>query len=271
MAVFVPMPRPTPIYMLGDSHIFALSDRLFRTSWGELVEFRALYCRDLRTRDFVRPGGALDPRIQEALRVARIGPKRWVLTENATGHRSSIGPPMSLDEDDVDRNYRSAGFPPAPRSSMLAWRSKTFLILNAALRRVLDIGCGRGELSYAFAADGVSLSAPSAPQQVRAGEPFVAEITLRNDGPRPLTSFAPNPIRFAYVWSNGDVVDAEQAFAAGSGRSRVEPVSQSGSTRRYGLAVVAPREPGPHVPRVTLLQEMVQWFDVEVQLAIDVA
>jgi len=214
--------------MLGDSHIFALSDRLFRTSWGEMVEFRALYCRSLRTCDFVRPDGALDERIQEALRVARIGPKRWILTEDALGHRSSIGtgdwpgvraledrttdpalviatggqdfgevafeitesdlelpleirtdpgtpevcrttapgalpaqeaerrfaepleplravlrmfrasgltrvavlghPPMSLDEDDCDRNYRTAGFPPAPRSSMLAWRYKTLLL-----------------------------------------------------------------------------------------------------------------------------------------------
>jgi len=117
----------------------------------------------------------------------------------------------------------------------------------------------------------VSLSAPSAPQQVRAGEPFVAEVTLRNDGPVSLTSFVPNPIRFAYVWSNVDAIDdTEQAFATALGRSRIEPGSKRGSTRRYEIAVDAPRERGPHVLRVSQLQEMVQWFDVEVQLTIDV-
>jgi hypothetical protein len=75
------MPRPTPVYVIGDSHVLALSDRLFRTSWGELIEFRALYCRSFPARSFVRPDGALNDEIQAALRVARIGPKRWILTE----------------------------------------------------------------------------------------------------------------------------------------------------------------------------------------------
>ena len=637
------MPRPTPIYVLGDSHIFALSDQLFRASWGELIEFRALYLRDVRTSDFVRPDGALDDRIQRALHVARIGPKRWILTENPVGQRSSIGtgnwpgirvledrtespalviatgsldslqvgfgiseldlelpseirddpgtpeicrtaapgalpadeawrrfsepleplravlrmfrasgitrvavlghPPISTDDDECERSYREAGYPPAPRASQLAWRYKTLLLTNAALRRiaveegvpfverwaaysqdglvrsgvlrdfvhvgeegtvmtaaalvdvlvsepnsnaasdgatsaairdlydtsyyvnecggheqyalfggrkleeprlaavyalaavergarVLDLGSGRGELSYAFAAAGahvtaldysadaialarttlgelpaqfvcadastfedavgydvavaamlvehfapdelaqlyrnvaamlrpggslivhasthlrtpaahrqllgeafehvllwvpdgedprgslvrpfdaaelqsatdvfaiashapidtervlermtmvpltgdeaaaIALSAPSAPQQVRAGEPFVVELTLRNDSARVLTSFAPNPMRFAYAWSAADSVeDMERAFATAPGRSRLEPASEPGSTRRYALGVVAPLERGPHLLRITLVQELVRWFDLEVQLITDV-
>ncbi|HEY0394864.1 MAG TPA: class I SAM-dependent methyltransferase [Candidatus Elarobacter sp.] len=623
-----------------------MADRLFRTPSGELIEFRALYCREVPTQDFVRPDGALDDRIQAALRVARIGPKRWILTENPKGRRSSIGtgvwpgihaledrtqdpplaittgsldmglvasaitepdlelpaeirddpftpdicrttapgalpadealrrfaapleplravlrmflasgltrvavigqPPMSTDEAECDTSYRSAGFPQAPRASMMAWRYKTLLLINAALRdicsdvgvpyvdrwaaysrdglvrmdvlrdfahfgekgmlmtaaalvdvfaekpaaiavatlpaakqassaamrdrydaryyreecggadnyalfggrkleeprlaavralaavtpgmRVLDLGCGRGELSYAFAASGaqvtaldyapaaveltrttlgnpparlecadaasfedangydvavaammvehfgrdelarlyrnvaamlrpagsfvlhtstegqslathtqllneafehvwiwqageddprgalgrpfapedvrdatevfavashqpldaqhllerittapvtahdatVTLTRLSAPRAVRAGERFVAKVTLRNDTAAVLRSFSPNAVRFAYAWTGGDALAQPDVWAGAPGRSLIEPPLEPGAERRYALAVAAPPDAGRRVLHVTVVQEMVRWFDVEVQATVDV-
>jgi SAM-dependent methyltransferase len=116
-----------------------------------------------------------------------------------------------------------------------------------------------------------SLSALSAPSTVRAGKPFAVGVTLRNDGPVPLTSFPPNPIRFAYAWSrSGPDADHEEVFGASLGRSRIEPGLKPGSTERYALSVIAPPELGTHVLRVTLVQEMARWFDVEAQAAIEV-
>lgn len=67
-----PIARPTPISILGDSHVFALSDRVYRAPWGELFAFRSLYCPGLRTREFMRADGVLDDRVRLALQVGRV-------------------------------------------------------------------------------------------------------------------------------------------------------------------------------------------------------
>ena len=112
----------------------------------------------------------------------------------------------------------------------------------------------------------VSLHAPAVPARVQAGEPFVAEVTLRNDGAAALASFHPNPVRFAYIWSNGG-----GTIGADTGRSRIAPRAEPGSGRRYGVGVVAPAQPGPYTLRITLVQELVRWFDANVELAVEVA
>lgn len=64
--------RATPVYVLGDSHVFGLADRILRASSGELFVFRSLWCPGVRATEFVGPDGELNAHILDALQVGRV-------------------------------------------------------------------------------------------------------------------------------------------------------------------------------------------------------
>ncbi len=64
--------RPTPIYVVGDSHVFAFSDRVYEAAPDELYTFRASYLPQLLTREFTGPDGVPNRLIVRALESVRV-------------------------------------------------------------------------------------------------------------------------------------------------------------------------------------------------------
>jgi hypothetical protein len=108
-----------------------------------------------------------------------------------------------------------------------------------------------------LAGDAVRLADASGPRRVAAGAPFVAEATLINASDGPLASFPPHPVRFAYLWldANGAIIGGDQ------GRSAIAPACGARESRRYAIGVTAPPAPGTYTLRLTVVQELVRWFD----------
>lgn len=105
----------------------------------------------------------------------------------------------------------------------------------------------------------------AAPLRVRHSEPFVAEVTLVNDSDATLTSFTPNPVRFAYLWLD------EHGASVGDdrGRSMIAPAASPRATGTYAVRVVPPDRPGRFTLRLTIVQELVRWFSTRAELRIE--
>jgi hypothetical protein len=94
-------------------------------------------------------------------------------------------------------------------------------------------------------------------QDIRALEPGQAvhrTVRVTNEGPVPLASVPPYPVSLSYRWFDepGAQSDGPRVPIGGL---------QPGDTGTFQLAVRAPESPGTHRLSITLVQELVQWFD----------
>jgi hypothetical protein len=103
----------------------------------------------------------------------------------------------------------------------------------------------------------ITLELRDGPDEVSPGQTFTLTVKVCNAGKTPLRSAPPDPVYLSYHWlseKTGEVVvwDGERS-------PLLPPCESSGA---YPLCVVAPSSAaGPHVLRVTLVQEGVRWFD----------
>lgn len=92
------------------------------------------------------------------------------------------------------------------------------------------------------------------PAEVRSGEVVEVACEIKNAGPVPLASEAPNPVCVSYRWLGpGGVREG--------GRTALPEPLAPGATIGVPLRLVAPGETGEYTLRLTLVQEHVRWFD----------
>ena len=114
--------------------------------------------------------------------------------------------------------------------------------------RILDIGCGRGELAYYFAQQGFQVTAVDYSEDaIRLAErTFAGEPGLRSRVELTQANICDIELSGSY-----DIVIASDV---------VEHLTP-GATRLFEAWVDSPPAPGNYILRMTLVQEGVQWFD----------
>ncbi len=112
----------------------------------------------------------------------------------------------------------------------------------------------------------IRISDAYAPLRVVRGQRFFAELTLENGSDATLSSFAPNPVRFAAVWLDG----RDRQVAGDRDRTPIAPAARPHESARYGLEVTAPPEPGPYTLRLSVVQEFVRWYSTAADVAVAV-
>jgi hypothetical protein len=95
------------------------------------------------------------------------------------------------------------------------------------------------------------------PSEVRARQEFAVTLEISNPSALLLSSMKPFPVHMSYHWirDDGQIVVFEGV------RTRLLPHLEPRSSRSFAATVVSPALPGRYVLRLTLVQEMVQWFD----------
>lgn len=104
----------------------------------------------------------------------------------------------------------------------------------------------------------ISLAA-SPPSTRRPSQRFAAKAVLRNDSDSIFVAAPPMPVRAVYRWispSTGDRLPTGEPPHGDLPRS-LPP----GESTEVTFDVIAPREPGSYILRLTLVQETVFWFD----------
>jgi SAM-dependent methyltransferase len=140
-------------------------------------------------------------------------------------------------------------------------------ISEAALRQALTTMPLRGPAPAALEIDPATR-----PARVTRGRDFEIEVRVRNDGAQPLKSLPPYPVHLSYHWLDATSREAVQFEGL---RSPLLPFVRPGGSLSATVHVRPPPRSGPHVLRVTLVQEGVRWFDeqtdpVAADLEIDV-
>jgi len=103
----------------------------------------------------------------------------------------------------------------------------------------------------------VNLTVRSAASSVRAGDVFPCEVTLANLSPWTLHSTGRNGIYLSYHWLD---LDARSVVHDGL-RTGLVPRLPGGAENKYVAQVLAPSKAGRYVLQVSLVQELVAWFD----------
>jgi MoaA/NifB/PqqE/SkfB family radical SAM enzyme len=94
------------------------------------------------------------------------------------------------------------------------------------------------------------------PQTAEPYETFTVKVTVSNRSDVDLDASGGYPVYLAYHWLHPD----HSGLQLDAGRLPLNMLS-SGETRDYSIAVTSPSKPGESILRVTLVQEMVLWFD----------
>jgi hypothetical protein len=102
----------------------------------------------------------------------------------------------------------------------------------------------------------VSLECWEMPSSVRAADRFRVPVRLRNNSSVELKSRSPNPVHLSYHWysAHGELVTFDGI------RTPIPPILPGGN-RDLEMNVSAPSGSGKFRLRVTLVQELVRWFD----------
>lgn len=107
-------------------------------------------------------------------------------------------------------------------------------------------------------AAGVSLKAVKVPVEIPCSTRFNALVSVKNESGCDLASYPPYPVHLSYHWQS--VPDGETVVFDGDRSLLLQPLTTH-STGTYGFSVLSPKSPGEYVLRITLVQEMVFWFD----------
>jgi acetolactate synthase-1/2/3 large subunit len=94
------------------------------------------------------------------------------------------------------------------------------------------------------------------PPRAAAGGTFVVPCRVTNRGGAVLTSWPPHPVHLAYRWFDGGTQIGEDGA-----RVRLPHSLAPGEAAGFDLDVIAPATTGSLELRVTLVQELVTWFD----------
>lgn len=104
----------------------------------------------------------------------------------------------------------------------------------------------------------VELSVVDSPGAAEAGTEFEARVRLVNRSEHVLSTCSPNPTHLSYHWLEGD---PPRALIFNGLRSSIRPALGPGEEGLFVVKVATPEVPGRYVLRLTLVQELVRWFD----------
>lgn len=107
-------------------------------------------------------------------------------------------------------------------------------------------------------ASGVSLKVTKVPVEIPCSTRFNALVSVTNDSDYDLASYPPYPVHLSYHWQS---VTSDETVVFDGDRSLLLQPLTAYSTGTYGLSVLSPQSPGEYALRITLVQEMVLWFD----------
>jgi 2-polyprenyl-3-methyl-5-hydroxy-6-metoxy-1,4-benzoquinol methylase len=107
---------------------------------------------------------------------------------------------------------------------------------------------------------GVRLAVVSSPAEIQTSHEFRLRLQIVNQGPCILGSLPPLPVHIGYHWLPEEA-DGEQIFDGL--RSPIRPPISPGGMRDFPVKVMPPSIAGRYTLRVTLVQELVRWFDAE--------
>lgn len=104
------------------------------------------------------------------------------------------------------------------------------------------------------------------PDVISCGYSVRVTTSVRNDGPRALSSALPYPTMLSADWT-----DAESGLAAADAPTHATlwPPLRAGAVRRIELLVAAPSRPGEYRLRIRAVQPGVAWFDAGADSAIE--
>jgi hypothetical protein len=127
----------------------------------------------------------------------------------------------------------------------------------------LDLaGYRESERMPALSEDAISLiriALDDVPSSMRVGASAFARVRLHNGlRDQALGSWPPYPLQWAYRWRP---IDAGEFLAGEHPRTPIRCAVAPDTDERYVVTIVAPREPGRYVLRLTLVQERLQWLD----------
>lgn len=96
------------------------------------------------------------------------------------------------------------------------------------------------------------------PQSVKTTSEFSIELEINNNSHFVINSYYPNPIHISYHWIEEK---SAKTIVYGGERSKILPPLNSKAKEVYQAKVKAPTEAGNYILRMTLVQELVRWFD----------
>ena len=105
---------------------------------------------------------------------------------------------------------------------------------------------------------GIRLAVVSSPADVQASSEFYLRLQIANQGASLLGSLPPLPVHIGYHWFPEE--SAGELIIDGL-RSAIRPPLSPGAVRDFSVKVMAPAIAGKYTLRVTLVQELVRWFD----------
>ena len=96
------------------------------------------------------------------------------------------------------------------------------------------------------------------PESVVCGRTTAVRVELENGSSWGIGSFPPFPVQLSYRWvtDEGHYVAGPEAL-----RTPLRPTLHPHQKASYAMTIAAPDEPGHYRLRVTLVQELVRWFD----------
>ena len=106
--------------------------------------------------------------------------------------------------------------------------------------------------------DRIQLRVSNVPTVVAPASEFSVLVHMSNESPSAISSCPPNPIHISYHWLQED---AHGILVFDGERSGIKPPLYSGARRHLNVRVRAPMQTGTFVLRLTLVQELVRWFD----------
>jgi len=107
---------------------------------------------------------------------------------------------------------------------------------------------------------GIRLVVVSAPADVQTGREFRLRLQIANHGASIVGSMPPLPVHISYHWLP-EGKDGEPIFDGV--RSAIRPPLSPGEVRDFPVKVMPPSTAGNYTLRITLVQELVRWFDAE--------
>jgi glycosyltransferase involved in cell wall biosynthesis len=102
------------------------------------------------------------------------------------------------------------------------------------------------------------LSIEHCPESVVCGRTAGVRVVLENRSSEKIGSFPPFPVHLSYRWFRDD---ASEVVGSEALRTALRPALCPLENASYAMPIAAPDEPGRYRLRVTLVQELVRWFD----------
>ena len=107
-------------------------------------------------------------------------------------------------------------------------------------------------------AEAIGLIATDYPAIVNANNEFKVTLEITNNSGFAFNSYSPNPVHISYHWMDDE---ATTKIIFGGVRTQILPPLNSTVKETYQVKIQAPKEEGNYVLRLTLVQELVRWFD----------